>query len=400
MLIVKNAYFAYVLLKIMDTTIPPSRKVNWGIINALRGIAALGVVINHSRGWLFSNDVMYAANVRPKAEWQWWEWLQIRVIQFTGLGSEFVIFFFVLSGFSIAHSLSHTGKVKDFYVRRLIRLYPTYILGLFWAFIVFQLVRVMEPQVFYNTTEGNVPIADHYKQFISLSNFIPSLFYIHDTQYLTPQYWSLPLEVIFYLLAPWIIKNLKLADVITLILCLVGIWLFGIHYQDDDVIGPIRLYIFDYGIFFIAGILFYKYRGALTNSFPKSKWLYYLGALLLFVIMALTKGYVFHEASTKITGLLAATFTWWLLFGALKNNITVGWLDKIGNYSYTLYVTHFATVFSLKIVAVRLGFNFYLIHNLFFWYAGIICSVAVAYLLYFIAERPSIKKLQKLRAVK
>ena len=41
-------------------------KINWRIINALRGFAALGVVANHARGLLFSDDVLYATHVHPK----------------------------------------------------------------------------------------------------------------------------------------------------------------------------------------------------------------------------------------------------------------------------------------------------------------------------------------------
>ena len=49
-------------------------KINWRIINALRGFAALGVVANHARGLLFSDDVLYATHVHPKQSWQIWEW--------------------------------------------------------------------------------------------------------------------------------------------------------------------------------------------------------------------------------------------------------------------------------------------------------------------------------------
>lgn len=49
------------------------------------------------------------------------------VLQYTNLGKEAVTIFFVLSGYSISHSLNRNNNIKKFYLNRRIRIYPTYI---------------------------------------------------------------------------------------------------------------------------------------------------------------------------------------------------------------------------------------------------------------------------------
>lgn len=372
-------------------------KINWRIINALRGFAALGVVVNHARGLLFSDDVLYATHVHPKQSWQIWEWVLMLATQFATLGSEFVILFFVLSGFSIAHSLSANVDTVGFYKRRLVRLYPTYVIGLVWALVVFWLIRFFCPDVFFKSIDGNTPVQEYYQRFISLKNVLLSVVYIHQENYLTHQYWSLPLEVLFYLAAPFIIRKMKVWGIVTVLIYTAFLLYDGIVYRDPDDSNVFLQLFADYGVYFLLGVLFNKYRNILVKSFPMGKVAWIVFAFVFFVLMILVKGYVFHEKTNKITGAMTAVFAYWLLFGAIRHNFVVGWLNDIGHYSYTLYVTHLATIFCIKIATYHFGMGFYLIDNLLVWYAGILLSLAVAYGLYFLAERPSIKLLEKMR---
>jgi peptidoglycan/LPS O-acetylase OafA/YrhL len=94
---------------------------------------------------------------------------------------------------------------------------------------------------------------------------------------------------------------------------------------------------------------------------------------------------------------MTVILTYLLLFSALKYNFRIKWLEKIGDYSYTLYVTHWATIFGVKIIAVKLGLNYYYIHNLYFWYIGIPICLATSYVLYLLVEKPSNQLVEKLR---
>src|SRR6185369_5509062 len=114
---------------------------------------------------LFTDAMQYATQVTPKSHWSYWEWFNMILMQHTDLGTEFVILFFVLSGFSIAHSLSANTDMKAFYVRRAIRLYPPYVLGIIWAIVVFLIIKEDAATIFYKPSEGNVPLAVEFNKF-------------------------------------------------------------------------------------------------------------------------------------------------------------------------------------------------------------------------------------------
>jgi peptidoglycan/LPS O-acetylase OafA/YrhL len=89
-------------------------------LNALRFIAAFLVVMHHSE------------TIKRKNEIENYEWLGL----FRN-GSNAVTFFFVLSGFLITYLLlkesGKTGdvKIKNFYIKRVLRIWPLYFLLIF-----------------------------------------------------------------------------------------------------------------------------------------------------------------------------------------------------------------------------------------------------------------------------
>jgi peptidoglycan/LPS O-acetylase OafA/YrhL len=94
---------------------------------------------------------------------------------------------------------------------------------------------------------------------------------------------------------------------------------------------------------------------------------------------------------------MMVVFSFVLIFFALKYEVRIKPLEKIGAYSYTLYVSHYATIALVNVLAYRLGLHYYQIDAMWVWYLGIPASLLCAYLLYYVAERPSTQYLQKLR---
>ncbi len=372
-------------------------RLDWRIISWLRGLAAFYVVINHSRGALFSDSMMYEQYVNPKDNWHWWEWAQITLMNHTSLGSEFVILFFLLSGFSIAHSLRNNTNNASFYKRRLVRLYPPYLLGILWSFVALFLIWAIVPSIYYNASDGFISFKEVYEKISYFPTLLSNLFYMPKDNHLTHQYWSLPFEVVFYMLAPWMIKRFKAFGGLMLALYIIGWLVYGKAYHNPDHTNVFFQFSIEYGIYFIIGILFYKYKDSFIKNFKPGRITSVAAILVLFEMMVLAKGYLFGGEHNKITGIMTVGLTYLLLFSALKYNFRIKWLEKIGDYSYTLYVTHWATIFVVKIFAVKLGYNYYYIHNLFFWLLGIPVCLATSYLLYLLVERPSNQFVEKLR---
>lgn len=363
----------------------------------MRGLAALYVVINHARGNLFTNASNYAVNVTPKEHWHWWEKLSFLLMQNTNLGTEFVILFFLLSGFSIAHSLNSNQQNIQFYLRRAIRLYPPYLLGLLWALLVFIIIKNDAPAVFYKNIEGHEPLKNFYDKFIGLKSVISNILYVPKDNFLTPQYWSLPFEVVFYVIAPWAVRYLRSYGLPAVLLYIAGwIWM-GKAYFDDEKDPILLQFLTDYNIYFLIGILFYTYRDKLIKFYTIGKALSLILLAVMFEALVVMKSYVFQQQSNKITGLVMVMFTFIMLFSGLKYNIKIRWLEFIGIFSYTLYVTHYASIYLVKMLFFRLGFHFYDIYQLYAWYVGIIVSLILAYGLYYLAEYPAINYLNKLR---
>src|SRR6476646_11628253 len=108
------------------------KKSSFEILDSSRGIAALYVTIAHCRGALWVGGEKFV-QMFSRNEWGTWDYFMVGSSLLTRLAVEFVIVFFVLSGFSIAHSLSSNSSILSFYKRRFIRLYPPYLMALTWA---------------------------------------------------------------------------------------------------------------------------------------------------------------------------------------------------------------------------------------------------------------------------
>ncbi|SEK92283.1 Peptidoglycan/LPS O-acetylase OafA/YrhL, contains acyltransferase and SGNH-hydrolase domains [Sphingomonas palmae] len=160
-------------------------------IDGLRFLAIAQVVLYHAalRG-------QRAADPAAMPDGGWFAWLP------NGIAG--VELFFFISGYIIAY-LFLTGRpprLRAFYLRRVSRLEPPYILTVLICFAAFASVG------------GNVgpsPALRHADATTPLwKNLLASLFYLHGTMFaasprVNPPLWTLEIEIQFYLLAPFII---------------------------------------------------------------------------------------------------------------------------------------------------------------------------------------------------
>ena len=100
----------------------------------------------------------------------------------------------------------------------------------------------------------------------------------------------------------------------------------------------------------------------------------------------------------KVSMLLAILFSIILIVNFLQKEISCKILDFLGNMSYTVYITHLATIYLFK----SLLFNFEVINSSmisqwYIWPIGVIIAIIVSFLIYQIAEKPSKILLQNIR---
>jgi peptidoglycan/LPS O-acetylase OafA/YrhL len=114
-------------------------------------------------------------------------------------GSAGVELFFFISGMIISFPFlnHHPPTIQKFYLRRLYRLEPPYVLTLLMCYIALDVAKI-KPHGAIQFEQQSVPLG---------ASFFASLVYLHGTIFgtaprLNPPLWSLEIEVVFYLLAP------------------------------------------------------------------------------------------------------------------------------------------------------------------------------------------------------
>lgn len=361
-----------------------TQKIDFQILDGLRGIAAVYVLFNHARGNLFIGGVKYA-QIKNIADWSFGEKFYFSALRLTSLGREFVILFFVLSGFSIAYSLSKTKSKKTFYLRRVIRIYPPYIFALAWAFIVFTFLKNWTPEAL---DPGSVSV------FSSFKATLLNLFYL-DNGSLIIQFWSLKFEVIFYILIPFFILRRNLYLITSLIIAIISVFINWRGLSGHDILSQ---YVLDYNIYFALGVFsFHNYQMLEHYLILKSKMKFFIISILLFLIMVAFKFWT-NFNQDKVTFSIAGLFSVILLFNFLYYKIKNRLLMFFGKISYTIYITHFASLMLLLGIFLKTGIiNSTEIQNRFLWLLAIPFALILSYLFYLLVEKPTKTLLVKLR---
>lgn len=254
----------------------------------------------------------------------------------TQIGSFGVTIFFTLSGFLITYLLlmekAKTGtiSIRNFYIRRVLRIWPLYFLYLVIAFLIAAFIfsqTVTFWQVFYYTF------------------FLPNVPFVNNTSLpILEHYWSLGVEEQFYLIWPLLI-NIFSKKLFTFCLGFIAL-IFCLRLSVNIFYGTANsVYKFIYYLRFdcmaiggLAAYFFYK----------KSKIIQVLHHVMLQVIawvllaLILTNHYHFALIFDHIIVALVSVV---LIINQVSNPKTIISLEKkplnyIGKISYGLYVIH------------------------------------------------------------
>ncbi len=291
--------------------------------------AAIGmVVLFHLSGYLTAKSPFYRASP-PSSDWL----AHAAIVSFHGVELFFVISGFILGLPFAAHYMRDAPPVnlRKYYLRRLTRLEPPYIVALFVLFTLAVGISGWPPASFY-------------------PHLAASLFYLHSMVYgtLSPAMgvaWSLEIEVQFYLLVPLLtflfaIKSraARRSSIVLLILAaLSGQALFLQHSPKAS------LSILAFVQFFLVGFLLADVFLASWGEAPRRGLAWDVVALagwpLLFVIL--------HS-----NVLAHWLFPAWVFFlycaafrGRLVNHLFSNrWITAIGGMCYSIYLIHYEVI--------------------------------------------------------
>lgn len=260
-------------------------------LDVLRGFAAINVLIYHF-------TTRYGERFGDEVPFKW------------PYGNYGVELFFIISGFVIFMSLHNVSSIKEFAYKRAIRLYPAYWICLIITFAAISIFKLPG-------TEASL-----FEAAVNLT-MIQRLFNVENVDGV---YWSLLPELLFYVMMGLLFKfkllhKVKLIGLVWLTLILLNYFL-----KLPLVTIPLNL---KYGMYFYAGIIFYKIY------FDPPNWTNHLHILACYLIsFTINPSLEFIIVDT----LIFAVF-YLFVYGKLKV-ISLKPLIFFGTISYPLYLIH------------------------------------------------------------
>ncbi len=315
----------------------------------------------------------------------------------TRLAVEFVIIFFVLSGFSIGHSISKSQNTAKFYKKRLLRIYPPYLFALVWAGVVYLITYQLHPEFYSNIY--HTPTFERYARmnyFFELENIIKNIFYLPMKGFIV-QFWSLTYEIIFYILAPILFLKKRIYYYISAIFFSIYL-VFGESYHILHFDSILLKYFFLYNFFFAIGwYLYYNFETILSFLHKMNRTTYVV--VILFLLLSTYAINIYLQSETVWSYIPSGLLSVVLILYFLKYRIRIKPLMVLGRYSYTLYITHVASIFLYHSIYYTLfpNVNPPYIFNFLVFIPAIFFSIGVAYIQYEIVEKKTKNLLNKMR---
>jgi len=297
---------------------------------------------------------------------------------FLDLGRVGVDLFFVISGFIMVYvagnEFTKPGAPRDFFIRRIIRVVPTY-----WIYTsALAVLMILLPHLF---SEGKGFGFQHY---LASLFFIPWENNIGHLKPLLPVGWTLNYEMYFYLVFAILLFMPRRYFLAGLSICLGGGIIAGILYRPLPSLLSVATspllseFLVGCGI----GILF---TGTARLSRTIAHALIATGIIWLLLAAG---GVIPHTIRAVSWGLPSAMIVAGILFLEKSSSIPISkLLVAIGGSSYSLYLTHIFTINALGKIWVSL-FNG---HYGLFIVACVIGSVIVGHLAYLVIEKPVIR---------
>lgn len=277
--------------------------------------------------------------------------------------------FFIVSGFYMALVLNekYIGRNKSyklFLTNRLLRIMPVYWITLLITFAALAALYFLHMKSsffeYYFSSFQNLSglglvlkvIAEILRNtfFLFTFNFLNP--FIKDPNYLVIQSWTLEIELLFYVIAPFIVRR-KVIVILGLILLsfisrtlTYNLHIFGLA-DVDNRFFPNQL------IFFLLGALSYKLYVS-TQQYYKKEY----GIILLALVVAVMLFYNNALIAFRILGfnllswgfLLLLTISLPFIFTLSNKNR----IDRIlGELSYPLYMTHLLIVLAITLLGLR-----------------------------------------------
>lgn len=284
--------------------------------------------------------------------------------------------FFVVSGFIMIHTTANFGDAgawRAFLTRRLIRVVPLY-----WLLTTVMVIGLIISPHFFDIA------TDKFKYILGSYFFIPVLRIEGDLRPILGQGWTLDYEMFFYVAFAFAVLLPRRRAIALLTLGFVALAWAG---RNLDISTPVMFTWTDGMILeFLVGI----YVGlAYEKNVRLPGW-----AASLAIVAGLGLGVMDYPGPTLIVaGIPAALVVGGFVLGPrIKDTFATGLLARVGDASYSLYLTH-AIILKLAYQAWIAGVGKRLPVSVFF-ILSMVAAILAGLLVHYVVERPMTKYLR------
>ena len=320
-------------------------KQHFLVLDGMRGIAAIAVVIYH--------------------------YTQRTDFELFKSATLAVDFFFILSGFVIMYSygerLRNGMSPYSYTLKRIIRLYPMFIIGIVIGSVILY-TKIVSGDHVYDISEFKAGT-------ILNSFFIPYMnnggSFEHGVM-AAPLFianvsmWSLFYEMLASISFIWLVGRSKLSLLILCALNFIGLLAYGVYGFQD--LTPHQLYLvggwgsenimdgFFRAMFgFIAGMIIYENLEHLKNTklyyylskIPYPQYFIYLSLIVIFSLHHTLRGFL----SLAIIAFFGPVLVYWGAINQLKNSTDIKISTYLGALSYPLYCLHMPVLSAVNLLA-------------------------------------------------
>jgi len=316
-----------------------TEKKKWMVVHSLgliRLLLALSVVFSHSEPFVLTGTSFAGGLVAVEA-------------------------FFIISGFYMALVLEskYSDKTMAFYRNRFLRIFPTY-----WTILLLAVVATLffGENKLEKLIDGNFSVGTLILMLVSnamifgsdmmmfFSTGIDGLFVTGNFQneevklyeyHYIPQAWTLPLELIFYLIVPFFSRKLHIIIALLIVSLLIKVLTLQAFGRIDPWIYrffPSELMMFCLGM--LSHRLYLLMKGRIRSA--------YLGPIALFIIACCTIW--FESIAGSMQFRMAAYFLMMVIFiPVIFDHFRHNDFDQmIGELSYPIYLCHLIVIGAVK----------------------------------------------------
>lgn len=281
--------------------------------------------------------------------------------------------FFVLSGFLITYLLISekdlAGKINipNFYLRRVLRIWPLYFFCVFFGFVIFPIIK---------TTFGEVPneTAQPIYYFFFLSNFDLIRTGGADSSMLNIL-WSVSIEEQFYLIWPLVVSftRRKYLWLVTIIIIIISTIFRILNSRVSFIESHTLSAATDLGIGCLTACIAIQNKETKSTYIKNSKGIY-IAAHLFFILVFLSfKPFNLYYLDFVKRIIFSSSFAFIIYLQCFSNSnlfslSKLKTISKLGQYTYGLYCLHMLGIlFSMKIFNKMMpGYNIYIMFLVIF----------------------------------